>query len=119
MRSNAAALSRFVLIVLFLFAFQTTALHIKHHLSEEDGHCHVCQASKHLDGGQHHSSVDMIMDSFTIEISEAEEKVLIRETFDLTQKIQRQRVDLTGLKQLMFRSLLLTYNATAPPSIFS
>ena len=71
----------FILIALFMFAFQITTLHTKHQLSEDADHCHVCQASKHLDGSHHHSPIDLIMDTPVLEIREIEEKVMIKERY--------------------------------------
>lgn len=107
------------LIALFLFAFQVTTLHTEHYLSEDSDGCQVCQVSEQLDGGQHHSSVDLIMDTPLLELSEVEEKVVIREAFDPTQKPERKSVELSGFKHFPPRLPLLAYYATAPPYIFS
>lgn len=109
----------FGLIALFLFAFQVTTLHIEHHLSEDLDHCHICQASEHLNGGQHHSPVDLIMDTPLLELSVVEERVVIREAFDLTQTPQRKSIDLFGFKHFTLQLSPLAYYATAPPYIFS
>jgi hypothetical protein len=110
----------FGLIALFLFAFQVTTLHTTHHLNEDSDHCHVCQAFKHLDGSHHHhASVDLVMDVAPLQVNEVEEKVEIREAFDLTQKYQRKSVDLSGFKRFKLQLSPLAYYATAPPYIFS
>jgi hypothetical protein len=110
----------FVLIALFLFAFQVTTLHIKHHLSEDEDQCHVCQASKHLDGSHHHhTSADLLMDVVPLQVNDVEEKVEIREAFDLTQTLQRKRIDLSCFKHVIPQNPPLAYYATAPPYIFS
>ncbi|MEY3090939.1 MAG: hypothetical protein RL113_1255 [Pseudomonadota bacterium] len=109
-----------VLIALFLFAFQTNALHIKHHLSNAEDSCQVCQLSQHLDGDQHHSSsTNIVLDAPIMEITAVEERVIIKEALELVQKIEVKRSDVDGLKVFHPHKPILTYQALAPPLFFS
>jgi hypothetical protein len=108
------------LICLFLFALQTTTLHIKHQLGGEKNHCQVCQVSETLEGDQHHStSTTIVLDIPAVQIAQSEEKILIKEAFDLTQKSECKRFDMAGLKELHPQKPTFTYQAIAPPLFFS
>ena len=110
---------RFVLLALFLSAYQTTAIHAKHHLAKEISHCKICQASKHLDANSHQISFIAMADITAVEVEAIEEKVLVKVAFDLTQTPQVRRCDLSGLKQFEPQKPHLTYQALAPPLPFS
>ncbi len=110
---------RFILLALFFFAYQTTAIHSKHHLVKELNQCEVCHLSKHLDANSHETFFIVVSDILAVELETVEEKAIIKEAFDLTQKPQIKRLDLSGLKHLNPRKPILTYYALAPPLYFS
>lgn len=110
---------RLVLIVLFLFAFQTATIHTKHIFAKEAGTCHVCQTSKSLKAGEHHSAVVLPSEILAVEINEVQERQEFKAAFDLTQTVEYKTVDLSGLKVFVLQARPMVYDATAPPMILS
>lgn len=106
---------RFVLLALFLFAYQTTATHTKHHLAKELSECKVCQASKHLDTTSHQTTFIVFADITAVEVEAVLEKIIVKDAFDLTQTPDIKRRDYTGYKQFYPKAPQLTYQALAPP----
>lgn len=109
----------FAVIAFFLFALQITTLHTKHHLHKDADHCLVCQSSKHLNDSRHFSTVEIIMDVAPLHIEELEEKRVMAQACDLTQKPMIIYRDLRGLKHLHPLKPNITYRALAPPHSFS
>lgn len=117
--SSTTVLFRFVLIALFLFSYQTTTIHSKHHFIEELSECHVCKTAKELGTAQHETVFSQISESIAVELNEVEEKRIVNSSYDLTQTPQRQAVDYEGMSIFSVGTLPLGYHATAPPYIFS
>lgn len=114
-----AALFRFVLIVLFLFAYQTTTIHSKHHHLEEFGGCQICKASKSLGTSHHEVFFSLQSESIAVEVSEIEEKRIIRTSFDLTQPPELKTVSFVGMSVFSVTALPLGFDPHAPPHTFS
>ncbi|MFT7879642.1 MAG: hypothetical protein ABXS91_04525 [Sulfurimonas sp.] len=117
--SSSATLFRFILIALFLFAYQTTTIHSKHHHLEEFGGCQVCKASKSLGTSHHEVLFSLQSESIAVEVSEIAEKQIVRASFDLTQTPELKTVCFDGMSDLFVYTLPLGFDAHAPPHIFS
>jgi hypothetical protein len=114
-----AALFRFVLIALFLFAYQTTTIHSKHHHIEGFGECQVCKASKSLGTSHHETLFSLQSENIGVEVSEVEEKRIVRTSFDLTQPPEEKTVCFEGMLAFEVTTPPLGFDAHAPPCTFS
>lgn len=117
--SNTTVLFRFVLIALFLFSYQSTTIHTKHHHIAELSQCHICKVSKELGTTQHKTLFSQHGESIAVEVSEVEEKRVAKASYDLTQIPELRDVDLDGMHCLCVDDIPSGYSATAPPHIFS
>ncbi|MDD2451486.1 MAG: hypothetical protein PHU67_06195 [Sulfurovum sp.] len=116
---SSATLFRFLLIALFLFAYQTTTIHSKHHhLADFDG-CQVCKASKSLGASHHETVFSLPSENIAVEVSEVEEKRVVRPSFDLTQIPERKILCFEGMLAFEVAAPLLGFDAHAPPSTLS
>jgi len=116
---NRNIVFRFILLALFLFSYQTTTIHSKHHFINELSECQVCKAAKELGTAQHETAFFQISESVAVEINEVEEKRIVKSSYDLTQTPQLQAIDFVGMSVYSVGTLPLGYYATAPPYIFS
>ncbi|UFH59746.1 hypothetical protein [Sulfurovum mangrovi] len=116
---RSAAVFRFVLIALFLFAYQTTTIHSKHHHLEEFGGCQVCKASKSLGTSHHETLFSLQSESIAVEVSEIEEKKIIQASYDLTQTPEQETASYEGMIALSVPTLPLGFDPHAPPYTFS
>ena len=115
---NTAIVFRSVLIALFLFTYQTTTIHTKHHHIEEVSECHICEASKVLGRAHHETPFLELVESVAVEVAEIETKQLTETLFETTQKPDSLAVDLEGMHLYVLGDIPPAYYATAPPSIF-
>lgn len=116
---RTTTLFRFVLIALFLFAYQTTTIHSKHHhLADFDG-CQVCKASKSLGASQHETVFSLPSENIAVEVSEVEEKRVVSASFDLTQTPERKSLCFEGMSAFYISTPPIGFDANAPPHIFS
>lgn len=107
-----------LLIALFLFTCQTTAIHSKYHHIEEVSECHLCKASEHLDLHHHESPPLVVNEYLAIELNEIEEKEIVQTVYSLSQKPYISQTDIDGLSTDNLVTQALGYFSTAPPSIF-
>ena len=119
MQKRTNVLFRFVLIALFLFAYQTTTIHTQHHHIAELGKCQVCDVSKTLGKAEHKTIFLEAAQSIAVEIEEIHTKQIVKDAFDLTQKPLPLRIDFRGWRLCETKTIPLGYFATAPPTPFS
>ena len=112
---RTTTLFRFLLIALFLFAYQTTTIHSKHHHLEDFDGCQVCKASKNLGTSQHETVFSLLTENIAVEVSEVEEKRVVRASFDLTQTPERESLCFEGMLAFEVTIPPLGFDAHAPP----
>jgi hypothetical protein len=112
---KSATLFRFVLIALFLFAYQMTTIHSKHHHLEEFGGCQICKASKSLGTSHHEVLFSLQSENIGVEVSEVEEKRIVRASFDLTQTYEQKTSCFEGMSAFEVTIPPLGFDANAPP----
>ncbi|MDM5272645.1 hypothetical protein PGH07_10725 [Sulfurovum sp. zt1-1] len=116
---NNTTLFRFVLIAFFLFAYQTTTIHSKHDHLSEFSECQVCIAFKSLGTSQHETVFSLQSESIAIEVSEVEEKRIVKDAYDLTQTPEQKTVCFDGMLALDVSVPPFGFDANAPPYILS
>lgn len=110
---------RFVLIALFLFAYQASTIHSSHHLAKEHINCHLCAGSQQFDTNLHGTTFPIIIEANSLEIGNLEQRVVLKKRLDLTQKPLVKRTDFTGMQHVAVMPIPLGYFPNAPPHIFS
>ena len=110
---------RFVLIALFLFAYQSSTIHSNHHLVKEHKDCHLCVGSQQFDTNLHETTFPIIIESISLEIGNLEQRVVLKRRLDFAQKPLVKRTDFTGMQHFSVMPIPLGYLSTAPPYTFS
>ena len=110
---------RFVLIALFLFAYQASTIHSTHHLVKEHMDCHLCAGSQQFDTNLHETTFPVIIEPNSLETGKLEQRVVLKKRLDFIQKPLVKLVDFTGMHHYMVALIPLGYFSTAPPYIFS
>jgi len=108
-----------LLIALFMFAFQSTTIHIQHQVIDEISDCNLCHTSEQLDLHHQNSSVVVVNENFAIKTREHVEKIVVRSRFDYTDVSPFKRVDIVENLHYTVQSLPLGFYATAPPYFIS
>lgn len=104
------------LIALFIWAFQSTAIHSQHHILEEMSECSVCYFSEQMDL-QHNNSTSLIVtEDVAVNRTKCMEKIVFKTRFDYTDASVPTEI-LRVTEQLFLAGFLpLGFNATAPPT---
>lgn len=110
---------RFVLIALFLFAYQVSTMHSTHHLAKEHIDCQLCAGSQQFDTNLHKTTFPIIIESNILEIGSLEQRVVLKRRLDFVQKPLVKRTDFTGMQHFFVMPIPLGYLSTAPPYTFS
>ena len=110
---------RFMLIALFLFAYQSSTIHSTHHLVKEHIDCHLCVGSQQFDTTLHETTLPAIVESNSLETGKLEQRVVLKKRLDFIQKPLVKLADFTGMHHYMVALIPLGYLSTAPPHIFS
>ena len=110
---------RFVLIALFLFAYQASTIHSTYHLVKEHIDCHLCASSQQFDTNLHETTFPIIIESNSLELGNLEQRVVLKKPLNLTQKLLVKRTDFTGMQHFSVMPIPLGYLSTAPPYTFS
>lgn len=108
-----------LLIVLFIWAFQSTTIHYQQHSIEEVSECNVCHASEQMELYQHNTPVVEIKKNLAVKTRRKVEKVIVNARFDYTETPQLKRVDIVENRDYSVGPTPLGFNATAPPVHFS
>lgn len=106
---------RFVLLALLLLAYQSSTIHSTQHLVKTHEDCHLCVSGEKFDENLHETNFPIILESFTVESANLEQRVVFKEPLDLLQKPLVQRADFTGMHHFSVMSIPLGYFSTAPP----
>jgi len=110
---------RFVLIALFLFAYQSSTIHSSQHPFNKHKDCHLCVSGQQFDANLQETTFPVIIESYSLEFGNIEQKVELKRHLDFLQKPLVKRTDFTGMKYFSVMSIPLGYDTTAPPYIFS
>ncbi len=116
---NKTYFFRFVLIALFLLAYQSSTVHSSKHLLQKVTECHECLSSEQFEHTVHQTISPIIIESHSTELEHTEQRVTLKLSIDHIQKPLLKWVDLTGLQNFCILPIPLGYLSTAPPSIFS
>ncbi len=109
----------FLLIALFVWAFQSTTIHSQHHELEEISECNICDISQKMKLYQHNNPVIVVNENLAVKIRREVEKVVVHSSFDYTDTPRFKQIDIIKNPQYTDRSVTLGFNATAPPVYFS
>ena len=104
-----------LLIALFVWASQSTILHIQHHVIEEISECNVCDTSEKMKLYQHNSPVVLVNENLAVKIRRQVEKIVVNSRFDYTDVPQFKQIDIVENRQHTVKPAPLGFNATAPP----
>lgn len=116
---NRHIVFRLVLLALFLFSYQTTTIHSKHHFIDELSECQVCKAAKELGAAQHETAFLQVSETIAVEVNEVKEKKITKSSYDLMQSPVRCLNDFDGLTDIQLYIPFTGYFSTAPPYTFS
>jgi len=105
-----------LLIALFVWVFQSTAIHFKHHLIDKVSECNLCHTSEQLDL-YHHSSTVVINENLAIKTRNLKENIVVKSRFDYTDMSQFMWVDIEECRRYTVEPMPLGYLSTAPPKI--
>jgi len=112
---NKTYFFRFVLLSLFLLAYQSSTIHSSKHLFEAHEDCYLCETDIQFDETFHETIFPVILDSYSIVSANLEKRVVLKKHFDFTKKPLVKRADLTGMQHFCISSIPLGYLSTAPP----
>lgn len=110
---------KLLLIALFVWTSQSTTIHFQHHELEEISECNVCDTSQKMKLYQHNRHVVVSNENFAVKIRREVEKVVVNSSFDYTDVPQFKQIDIVKHSQYNDNSVLLGFNATAPPVYFA
>lgn len=110
---------RFVLIALFLFAYQSSTIHSNQHLLSKHKDCNLCVGSQQFDANLHETTFPIIIESNSLELGNLEQRIVLKKPLNLTQKPLVKRTDFTGMQHFSVMPIPLGYLSTAPPYTFS
>jgi len=113
---SITTLSRFMLIALFLFSYQNTTIHSKHHHIQELSECKLCHATAHSGQGHHQQALPHFSEHTAIETHQLQSKEIKREAFSWSTLPLYQLSNFDGLKVVSVQSIAIGYFSTAPPT---
>jgi hypothetical protein len=116
---NKTYFFRFVLIALFLLAYQSSTVHSSKHLLQKVTECHECLSSEQFEHTVHKTVFPSIVESHSTESENITQRVTLKQSIDFTQRPLVKQVDFTGLQNFSISPIPLGYLSTAPPTIFS
>ena len=116
---NKTYFFRFVLLTLFLLAYQLNTTHSIKHLVKSNDDCHLCVSGQQFDANLHKTSFPIVLESYNIESAKLEQRTVVKKRLDFTQKPLRKKTDLTGMQYFAIAPIPLGYFSTAPPTTFS
>ena len=105
-----------LLIALFVWAFQTSAIHHHHNEIEQ---CDLCHTVEQLDLSHHNSSTVIVNENLAVKVREEVEKVVLKSRFDYAVLSRQIPINILEDKQYSVVPIPLGFNATAPPLYFS
>ena len=111
-------ISKLLLSLLFLFAYQTSTVHSTKHFVEEL-ECHLCETTKVLSVNAHKTSAPIFVELNSLQTFNVAERLCVTQPLDLTQEVKALAKDFSGLKVFAVPLIPLGYFSHAPPYIFS
>jgi len=108
-----------LLIALFVWTFQSTAIHVKQHAMNEVTECNLCEASEKIDLHHQNSPAIVYNEHLETEARKSEEKIVLKSGFDYTDVPQLYLVDMVKNRQYSAEAIPIGFNATAPPHFVS
>lgn len=108
-----------LLIALFVWAFESSAIHLKHHTIDEISECKVCSIAEKIDLYQHNSPAISVSENIAVQIRRKVEKLVIKSKFNYTEVVQLKQATIVENRHYVVQDIPLGFNATAPPKYFS
>ncbi|MDQ7047803.1 MAG: hypothetical protein Q9M39_09440 [Sulfurovum sp.] len=108
-----------LLIALFVWAFQSTTIHDKHHIIDEISECYLCDVSEQMELYQHNTPIVMVNEHLAVQSRREVEKVVVKARFDYSKVPNFKPIDIPNSREYSVASIPLGFNATAPPLYFS
>ena len=108
-----------LLIALFVWAFQSSTIHFKHHSIDEISECNLCETSEKIDLHHQNSPAIVYNEHLATEARRSEEKIVVKSRFDYTDVPQLYLVDMVENRQYSAEPIPIGFNATAPPYLIS
>ena len=106
-----------LLIALFVWAFQSSAIHHHHNEIEQ---CNLCHTVEQLELSHHNNSSTIIVnENLAVKVREQVEKVVVNSRFDYTILSRLTPINILEDRQYCVEPISLGFNATAPPVYFS
>jgi len=112
---NTTLVFRLSFIALFLFNYQITTIHSKHHHLGNITECYVCLAAKQTGERHHQPTLLHFSESVAIELSYVERHSITRKAYSWSKLPHYRLSDFDGLIQVNVLSKPLGYFSTAPP----
>jgi len=109
----------FLMIALFVWAFQSSTIHYQHHAIDEIAECSVCHTAKQLDLTHHNNPALVVQENIAVKIRRDIEKIVLNPAFDYTDVLPHKRISMVAHQDYSPGSTPLGFNATAPPYPFS
>lgn len=109
-----------VLIVLFVWSFQSRVDHIQHHDTDELIECKVCHETEEINHTQHHTPLVEVHENLAVKTrSESQQQVLVTECFDYLKAVHPKHVETVVQCQCNMALIPVGFDATAPPVYIS
>ncbi len=108
-----------LLIALFVWTFQSTTIHFKHHVIDKVSECNLCDTSEQIDLYHHNIPAIVVNESIAVKNRKCEEKIVVKSRFDYTDTLPLKWVDSIEYRQYTVKPIPLGYSSTAPPYIYS
>ena len=108
-----------LLIALFVWASQSTTIHFQHQELDKISECNICDTFQKIKLYQHNSHVIVVNENLAVKIRRQVEKVVVNASYDYAGVPKFKKIDIVKNSQYTDRSVLLGFNANAPPVYFS
>jgi len=112
---NKTYFFRFVLLSLFVLAYQSSTIHSSKHFFEAHEDCYLCESELQFDEMFHETTFPVILETYSIESANLEQRVVVKKRLDFMQKPLVQRTDYTGMQHYYVTDIPLGYFSNAPP----
>ena len=104
-----------LLIALFIWGTQSTAIHFQHHEIDQISECNLCHTSEQIDLHHQNSFLVIVSENLAVRTNKQEEKIIVKSRFDYTSTPHIKRVKLVENRHYTVEPTPLGYDATAPP----
>jgi len=104
-----------LMIALFVWAFQSTAIHFHDHEIDEISECNFCETSEKMDMYHHNTPATVVNENLAVKSRKSVEKIVLKSRFDYIDVPKPERVNIVEHQQYSVKPIPLGFNATAPP----